>query len=138
MAQNVVRELWAYQLAISPVPSPPGFSASRQNSNDPVAGGMVDEKTDDKHDDLDDDSDSSSDEDEKDKEEEILDEDLFAELSERSESEDDDDQREKGKSDGRGPRWKRKRRLRVSDTLVTLIMGLWILRVPVVNVDIQT
>lgn len=138
LVKAIVRELWAYQLAISPLPSPPGSSSSRHTSIIPPDEEKTDEKTDDKHDGVDDDSDSSSDADDMDKEEAALDDDLFAELSERSESEDDNDQRENGKMDGKGPKWKRKRRLRVSDTLVTLILGLWILRIPVLNIDIQT
>lgn len=98
---------------------------------------LANEKSDEKHDGVDEDSESSSDEDERDKEEELPDDDLFAEVSERSESEDDTDRRDKGRLDGKGPGWRRKRRLRVSDTLVTLILGLWMVRVPVVNVDIQ-
>ena len=136
--KGIVRELWAYQLAISPLPSPPGSSSSRDTSIIPPDEEKTDDNVDDKHDEIDDDSDSSSDADEMDKEDAVLDDDLFAELSERSESDDDDDQREKGNMDGKGPKWKRRRRLRVSDTLVTLIFGLWILRIPVLNIDIQT
>jgi len=34
-------------------------------------------------------------------------------------------------------RWRRKRRLKVSDTVTTLVMALWILRFPVLNIDIE-
>lgn len=85
---------------------------------------------------------SSSDEDEggvqTEKEEAALDPELLAELSDLSDQSDQEDREDaRGAQSESGPRWKRRRRLRVSDTLVTLILGCWILRVPVMNVDLE-
>lgn len=68
--------------------------------------------------------------------EEGVDEDILAELSDLS---DDSEMNEVDtRETGSGPKWKRRRRLRVSDTLVTLILGLWTLRVPILGVDIES
>lgn len=139
----IVRELWAYQLAISPLASPPGSSslanASKPGREDEEAKGEAEhEKTDDKGEEEGDESDSSSDA-QTEKGDGELEEDILAELSDRSEGSDDELQAREKEADGaRGPPWKRRRRLRASDTLATLVMGCWILRIPVVNVDIQS
>jgi len=67
--------------------------------------------------------------------EEGVDPDILAELSDLS---DDSEMNEVDtRETGSGPKWKRRRRLRVSDTLVTLILGLWTLRVPIMGVDLE-
>lgn len=138
--QVVVRELWAYQLAISPIPPAPG-SSTRPNSPQRDSAGPG-EKADDKQDDKNDDTGSESGSDtSREKEDDKLDDDVLEEISERSdisEDEDGDGTRDDPAGQGRGPVWRRRRPLRASDTLVTLITALWILRVPVLNIDIQT
>lgn len=137
--QTIVKELWAYQLSTAQNPNPPGYvpadediSKTRRTETE----GPEEEKTND-----DDKGDSSSDSEDGDQteKEEGVDADILAELSDLSELSDmDDDDRDTGNLGKSGPKWKRRRRLRVSDTLVTLIIGLLILRVPVINVDIES
>ena len=135
--QTIVKELWAYQISTAQNPNPPGYvptdediSKDRQPANEVPE----EEKTND-----DDKGDSSSDSEEGDQteKEEGVNADILAELSDLSELSDVDDG-DTGNVGKSGPKWKRRRRLRVSDTLVTLIIGLWILRVPVINVDIES
>lgn len=135
--QTIVKELWAYQISTAQNPNPPGYVPVDEGilkDRRPATEGPEEEKTND-----DDKGDSSSDSEEGDQteKEEGVDADILAELSDLSELSDvdDGDSANVGKS---GPKWKRRRRLRVSDTLVTLIIGLWILRVPVINVDIES
>jgi RNA polymerase I-specific transcription initiation factor RRN7 len=113
-------------------PSPPGHSISLDEpSNTRNAGTEVPEEKDD-------DKGESSDSEEGDQteKEEGVDPDLLAELSDLS---DDSEMNEVDtRETGSGPQWKRRRRLRVSDTLVTLILGLWTLRVPIMGVDIES
>lgn len=132
-----MKELWAYQISTAQNPNPPGYvpadediSKTRRTETE----GPEEEKTND-----DDKGDSSSDSEEGDQteKEEGVDADILAELSDLSELSDMDDG-DTGNVGKSGPKWKRRRRLRVSDTLVTLIIGLWILRVPVINVDIES
>jgi len=79
---------------------------------------------------------SDSDEGDQTEKEEGVDPDLLAELSDVS---DDSEMNEVDtRETGSGPKWKRRRRLRVSDTLVTLILGLWTLRVPIMGIDIES
>ena len=135
--QTIVKELWAYQISTAQNPNPPGYVPADGDISKSLrteTEGPEEEKTND-----DDKGDSSSDSEEGDQteKEEGVNADILAELSDLSELSDvdDGDTANVGKS---GPKWKRRRRLRVSDTLVTLIIGLWILRVPVINVDIES
>jgi RNA polymerase I-specific transcription initiation factor RRN7 len=112
-------------------PDPPGHPISHDGL---TAGteGQEGEKTND------DDKGDSSDSDEGDQteKEEGLDPDILAELSDLS---DDSDLNEvDARETGGGPKWRRRRRLRVSDTLVALVLGLWTLRVPIMGVDIES
>lgn len=137
----IVRDLWAYQLALSPLPSPPGAiertTSAEQDEEDEGKDATENEKTDDKGDEEDDSDDSSDGQSEKGDVD--LEDDILAELSDHSKgSEDESDQRKEPSGGGKGPPWKRRRRLRVSDTLVTIITALWILRIPIVNVDVQS
>jgi RNA polymerase I-specific transcription initiation factor RRN7 len=114
-------------------PNPPGHPTAFDEPQSRMTGteGPEEEKSND--DDKGDSSDSEGDQTEK---EEGVDEDILAELSDLSE---DSDLNEVDTRDtGTGPKWKRRRRLRVSDTLVTLILGLWTLRVPIMGVDIES
>ena len=113
-------------------PNPPGHSISLDEpltSRDAGTEGP-EEKEDDKGDS------SDSEEGDQTEKEEGVDPDLLAELSDVS---DDSEMNEVDtRETGSGPKWKRRRRLRVSDTLVTLILGLWTLRVPIMGIDIET
>lgn len=83
-------------------------------------------------------SSSDSDEGDQTEKEEGLDPDLLAELSDVSEDSDLNEVEPREMGSGTGPKWKRRRRLNVSDTLVTLILGLWTMRVPIMGVDIES
>jgi RNA polymerase I-specific transcription initiation factor RRN7 len=113
-------------------PNPPGHPTS-------VDGPLISRDTDTEGpEEKDDDKGESSDSEEGDQteKEEGVDPDLLAELSDVS---DDSEMNEVDtRETGSGPKWKRRRRLRVSDTLVTLILGLWTLRVPIMGVDIES
>jgi len=113
-------------------PNPPGHSISLDEP--PTTKNADTEAPEEK----DDDKGESSDSDEGDQteKEEGVDPDLLAELSDLS---DDSEMNEVDtRETGSGPKWKRRRRLRVSDTLVTLILGLWTLRVPIMGIDIES
>ena len=34
--------------------------------------------------------------------------------------------------------WETKRRLKIADTIITVVIGLWVIRVPVLNIDIES
>jgi RNA polymerase I-specific transcription initiation factor RRN7 len=115
-------------------PNPPGHPTSLDDpstSRDGATAGPDEEKHDDDKGEF-----SDSEEGDQTEKEEGVDPDLLAELSDLSDDTEMDevDTRETGS----GPKWKRRRRLRVSDTLVTLILGLWTLRVPIMGVDIES
>ena len=113
-------------------PSPPGHSISLDEPSTSINVGTegAEEKVDDKG------ESSDSEEGDQTEKEEGVDPDLLAELSDLS---DDSEMNEVDtRETGSGPKWKRRRRLRVSDTLVTLILGLWTLRVPIMGVDIES
>jgi RNA polymerase I-specific transcription initiation factor RRN7 len=67
-----------------------------------------------------------------------IDEDILAELSDLSDVSDAEQRGGSVAAAGKGPKWRRRRRLKVSDTLVTLILGLWIMKVPIMNADIES
>ena len=54
------------------------------------------------------------------------------------ESDSDDLHSLTSKSQKRDTKWRRKRRLRVSHTIVCLVLGLWFIRYPIVLVDLET
>jgi RNA polymerase I-specific transcription initiation factor RRN7 len=113
-------------------PNPPGHSISLDEPSTSRNTGTEgpEEKDDDKG------ESSDSEEGDQTEKEDGVDPDLLAELSDLS---DDSEMNEVDtRETGSGPKWKRRRRLRVSDTLVTLILGLWILRVPIMGVDIES
>ena len=128
----IVRDLWAYQLSLVKLPSKPntttadGVVGSKETKEDEVE----DNKSDDNKSDQEDDSKSDS------SSEPGVDKDLLEEISERSSSSSDDDiGGQPSKHDG--TRTDRRRPLRIIDTLVCLVVGLWMIRYPVVNVDIE-
>jgi len=113
-------------------PNPPGHSISLDEPSTTRNHGIEgpEEKDDDKG------ESSDSEEGDQTEKEDGVDPDLLAELSDVS---DDSDMNEVDtRETGSGPKWKRRRRLRVSDTLVTLILGLWTLRVPIMGIDIES
>jgi RNA polymerase I-specific transcription initiation factor RRN7 len=113
-------------------PNPPGHPTSLDEPSTTVntATEGPEEKDDDKG------ESSDSEEGDQTEKEEGVDPDLLAELSDVS---DDSEMNEVDtRETGSGPKWKRRRRLRVSDTLETLILGLWTLRVPIMGIDIES
>ena len=127
-----MRDLWAYQLSLVKLPSKPntttadGVVGSKDTKEDEVE----DNKSDDNKSDQEDDSKSDS------SSEPGVDKDLLEEISERSSSSSDDDiGGQPSKFDG--TKTDRRRPLRIIDTLVCLVVGLWVIRYPVVNVDIE-
>lgn len=147
----IARDLWAYQLAISPLPEVPDYTSAVAGEAGRSADAHHDsfdrqEEKDNEEPDSDDDDDKmdakSSKSSASSKNEDILDgnidPELLAEMSERST--DSEAERRTGGLQGskRGEAsWKRKQRLRASDTIVTLITALWVLRVPFMLVDIE-
>ena len=128
----IVRDIWAYQLSLSTLPLKPDSTKTpgeeglgeeaKENEKD-------DEKSDDENSDKDDasKSDSSS--------EPGIDKDLLEEISERSSSSEND--MTTAFNGGNGPKKSSRKPLRASDTLVCLVVGLWVIRYPVVNVEIE-
>ncbi len=139
----IVRDLWAYQLAISPLPSvheatsPTGYVNGMVTSPAPAQPFSNEEVQidDDKSDDS---ASSKSSESSKSADDANIDPELLAELSEGS-TDKEEQLREVSPDSGTDSdlRWRRKGRLRVSDTVVTLVVGLWVTRVPVLSVDIE-
>lgn len=83
------------------------------------------------------DQDSSSDESEDSDKDGQVDEELIAKLSDEGES--DDETANKIDVDGPAPvQQRRRRKIHVSDTLVCLILALWVLRVPFTHAEIQS
>lgn len=129
--QMVVRDVWAYQLAISPLPPVPSDESLKDALQiEPPLRPEDDDKSDDPGDGAADSDYSSS----KGESELDIDSEILTELSDGTDG-------EAGSSfspvmQRRDTRWRRRRRLRISDTIVTLVLGLWISRIPVMNVDI--
>jgi RNA polymerase I-specific transcription initiation factor RRN7 len=140
--QMIVRDLWAYQLAISPLPPVPEPEAVTGQADQATTSLIPTEQVD---------EDSRSEDDKADEEavrtrsgssksddEAGIDSDLLAELSEDS-TDKEEHLREitPGAEQRSDTRWRRKRRLRVSDTVVTFVVALWVMRVPVLNVEVE-
>ena len=138
----IVRDLWAYQLAVSPLPSIPEPFVALSPERFPLPAftsadhGVI--QSQDQKDDEDEASKSSGSS--KSEGDAGIDPEVLAELSEDS-TDKEDQYREVSSPDyspqRRDKRWRRKRRLRVSDTVVTLVVALWAMRVPVLNVDVE-
>ncbi|WWD16029.1 hypothetical protein CI109_100454 [Kwoniella shandongensis] len=147
--EMIVRDLWAYQLAISSLPllpdssEPPETPSPRLPSSTKLKGNQSDVEMDHKSDERESDSNDSLNNDEKDSEDDDggTDSELDAEVLERlTDSEKEEQELKEMSPNGqrRHAKWKRRRRLRVSDTIVTLVVGLWILRIPAMYVDLET
>ncbi|OXG53108.1 RNA polymerase I-specific transcription initiation factor RRN7 [Cryptococcus neoformans] len=81
---------------------------------------------------------SDSEEEEEDEREEGPD--VDPEIIERLEESDKEEEVNQSNMDDKkkgDTRWKRKRRLRISDTITTLVVALWIIRVPIMGLDIE-
>jgi RNA polymerase I-specific transcription initiation factor RRN7 len=123
----IVRELWAYQLAISPLPSTPDVERS---STSPIPLDPEEKEDDKGEEDAETESSGSS-------SAVDLEAELLSGLSDGSKGDEEDLQDMDGAGLGkRDVRWRRKRRLRISDVVVTLVLGLWVLRMPILLVDI--
>lgn len=115
------------------IPNPPGQTISSDQPTTNIESGPDGPGREKSDDDKEESTDSEGDQTEK---EEGVDPDILAELSDVSE--DSDLEEVVTETGGSGPKGKRKRRLRVSDTLVSVILGLWTIRVPVMGVDIES
>ncbi|WWD01218.1 hypothetical protein V866_008159 [Kwoniella sp. B9012] len=153
--EMIVRDLWAYQLSLSVLPPLPESSESNQQPDASPAiidkhsqpSQSIDVEMVDQHRDRDSKSDDGSqpDSDTKDeKHDEGSDDergsDIDPEILERLEQSDGEDterQNDDRSGDENRNKGKRRRKLRISDTIITLVMGLWILRVPFMAVDIE-
>ncbi|WVR05321.1 hypothetical protein IAU60_002335 [Kwoniella sp. DSM 27419] len=153
--ETIVRDLWAYQLAISTLPSVPEPSRRSRSPTPPQAqtnsrqaDAVPDIEMANGEDDKSGSSDNGSENDKHDStgSEPDADSEIEAEMLQRIEEDSDqskgegsdveDGDRTLGVEDGKNG-WRRRRLLRVSDTLVTLMVGLWILRVPVMAADLE-
>ncbi|WVO12723.1 hypothetical protein L204_100331 [Cryptococcus depauperatus] len=152
--EMIVRDLWIYQLSVSTLPelfNPPdsdqggkesilySHPASIQRAA-PLYASNQNSKADNERPEYQNDSDDScqsdcSRDESGDGSDQGIDPYLLAQLS-SSESKGSDHCGTTDESD-EDSRWKKKRLLRASDIVTTLIIGLWILRVPVMGVDIE-
>ena len=132
LSQLIVRDLWAYQLAFSTLPERP---ISLDNSA--IGGSMHQVNQAPNDDDMDKDGDGESSEDSKSEASSKFDEeDLLARLSEDSMSTGSETPHT-DVDEAQDAKWKRRKPLKVIDTLVTIIVGLWILRTPFMNVELE-
>ena len=137
----MVRDLWAYQLAsvqIPPPPDPDTPSGDRKNGpslNDNLTGSAFDdEELKSVHYEG---SGESSESEQSTPDDVALEEELMARLSPNT-SDDEAMQQVQGEaSTASDVRWRRRRRIQITDTLVTLVVALWVLRIPVLNVDLE-
>jgi hypothetical protein len=130
----IVRDVWAYHLSLSKLPPKPDSNSTtaedtvgeetKENEKD-------DNKSDDEKSDKDDDSKSDS------SSEPGIDKELLEEMSERSSSSEGEDDNTGGLDAEGYPKKASKKPLRASDTLLCLIIGLWIIRYPIINADIE-
>ncbi|KAK8869704.1 hypothetical protein IAR55_000272 [Kwoniella newhampshirensis] len=143
--EMVIRDLWAYQLAMSSLPSPPDSSSASTEILSPDAKTMPEVlgKASDVGMGHQSDEGSSADEEgfeDEDGQDEKSDSELDPEVLEKLTESDKEEQNFMENSPNgqrRDTSWKRRRRLRVSDTVSTLVIGLWVLRIPVMYVDME-
>ncbi|ORX40017.1 hypothetical protein BD324DRAFT_615952 [Kockovaella imperatae] len=137
--EQVVKELWAYQLAIAPLPSLPTDLGNKANGR---TGGQEDERI------LGDDAKSvgsendSATEGESELDTEVddaaLEAEMMAQLSSDSSFESDVSHNTRRGRSTQKHRWKRRRGLQIQDTLVTLGVAFWILRIPLLSADLES
>ncbi|OCF36467.1 hypothetical protein I316_01716 [Kwoniella heveanensis BCC8398] len=161
----IVRDLWAYQLSIASLPTLPDQD-DRSKSPSPLRSSQKPQADVDMHNEYKEDH-SEGDESEKhgsmsgsgsasasgsgsgsgsdsvsengDKGEYEVDPEILERLDE-SDKEEGLDQLNPGgvgAKQGGDMKWKRKKQLKISDTIITLVVGLWILRIPVMGADIE-
>ena len=138
----IARDLWAYQLAMSLLPPVPDMSldATAISQSPPVTAVVADDMDHEPHNPnkSDDEGSSKSSASSQKGDKSDIDPELLAELSEcSSDKEEQLYEISPDASPRSDPRWRRKRRLRASDTIVTITVALWVMRVPVLNVDIE-
>lgn len=145
----VTRDIWAYQLSVSRLPPPPEENTPQSRAGTPLhlrqtvsgltvldgAGsdlhpGDRDEGSPEKED-----STESDKSDGQDSEEQLLDPDLLEEMSHLSEL---TDKEENPRPRGRTSLARRARKVKASDTLVVLLLGLWVVRQGILCMDLET
>lgn len=141
----IVRDLWAYQIAMSPPVSPPWLDPSgtgdQADSRTPVLQDGVGENTD--QDMAGGGNDSSSDDESESgfslsrRTEPEVDPELLAMLSEGDGSDKEEGEMREVSPGREVNHWRRRRRLKISDTIATLSLGLWMLRWPVSFIQIE-
>ncbi|WWC89856.1 uncharacterized protein L201_004784 [Kwoniella dendrophila CBS 6074] len=156
----IVRDLWAYQLSISILPSLPDIldqdqsqygrspspfiitKQSQPSQSLPLDVEMVnneERKSDDSQTGSEDEN-EKGDYDEDSEKESDLDPEILEQIegvSDKEENSDQDGNFDNGRIGIQSRKGKRKKKLRISDTIFTLVMGLWILRIPVIGIDIE-
>ena len=135
-----MRDLWAYQLAIVPLPPRPDPSSHPEidnllNIGDDKPDGKSDEKAGSEDEETDDEDNGPPSPGTTDSDEPQIDPDILAEIS--NTSVETNTPRTPTSGQRSDTKWRRKRRLRVSDTIAVLVIALWVLRVPVMNVKIE-
>ncbi|RXK35145.1 hypothetical protein M231_07593 [Tremella mesenterica] len=146
--ERVVRDLWTYQLSISPMPQPPGEQAYPEQGHaffsqpDPTVAVTAPEleavADDELAEDEKDDPDSDSELEDHKSDEPDIDSDILMELSERDSDSDEKQHPATEEANTGGIQRTRHRRIAISDTLITLLVGMWILRIPVLFVDMES
>ncbi|WWC60925.1 uncharacterized protein I303_103501 [Kwoniella dejecticola CBS 10117] len=148
--EMIVRDLWTYQLSISCLPSWPTSTDGRQTPESDIVAitkqsqpsqpdvEMADEERksdDDSSTDPEHEKDDLSENEEGDGRASDVDSEILEEIEGMSKEEDLEDEAmiEKQNQDRRG-----KKKLRISDTIITLVMGLWIMRIPFIGIDIES
>lgn len=163
--QMIVKDLWTYQLLISTLPelplpqkpeeqesvrppTPPPIPYNHPESKYVVEEDEEQDSEDEivqhpdpyqRYPDSEDSEVSKSDNDEEEDESEegpYVDPEIIKRLEESDKEEEVNQSNMDDKKKG-DTRWKRKRRLRVSDTITTLVVALWIIRVPIMGLDIE-
>ncbi|ODN89154.1 hypothetical protein L198_06473 [Cryptococcus wingfieldii CBS 7118] len=142
--EMIVRDLWAYQLSISVLPDIPAPPVAEEETPIQHSKSLPKLRIDpdpqpdtrDEHSSSDSQSDSDEGESEPD---DNIDPELLRDLEEGDgDGEDVEDGAKEDKNTRGDARWKRKRRLRAADTITTLVLALWMMRVPVMGSDIES
>jgi RNA polymerase I-specific transcription initiation factor RRN7 len=149
--QMIVKDLWTYQLAISALPPPPNLPESAHSqstfkitqsqpnpsSSSSVAGLTSTQPPKQDNDDTSDEDENNDSGEDKEYDEPEVDPELLEEMSQLSDMSDkEEDVNQTGRRGGKG-KVRKKRRLKVSDTLVVLSVGLWMIRKGIMCVDIE-
>lgn len=133
--QSIVRDLWAYQLAEVQLPPRPSVRP-REITPSEIDGGATKRREGSKQAVNEEDEEEPGEEGSGTETDEGVDPEILAALSESSLSSLGGLAR-RSKSKGKEKPAKRKKRIRIADTLVVLIVGCWVLRIPVLQVEMQ-